>query len=85
MPFIPNRIEAVCGAHVDFMPSDPMATVKTDIGGKGDRCDGCTFKIDPISGRITLINTDQYRNCLEDKAPTAQLETYRTPRFPTQK
>jgi len=71
MPFIPNRIEAVCGAHVNFMPTDPMATVKTELGGKGSMCAGCSFTINHLTGRITLTNTDKYRDCLEEKAPVA--------------
>jgi hypothetical protein len=71
MPFISNKIEAVCGAHVNFMPGDPMATVKTELNGKGAFCAGCTFTINHETGRITLTNTDKYRECLEDKAPIA--------------
>ncbi|HBP51503.1 MAG: hypothetical protein US68_C0010G0089 [Candidatus Shapirobacteria bacterium GW2011_GWE1_38_10] len=71
MPFIPNRIEAVCGAHIDFMSQDPMVTVKTELGGKGAMCAGCTFTINHETGRVTLTNTDKYRECLEDKAPIA--------------
>jgi hypothetical protein len=77
MPFIPNRIEAICGARVNYMPlpQDQMITVKTELGGKGDMCAGCTFDIDYRTGRITLTNTDKYRDCLEEKAPIANRST----------
>ena len=34
-------------------------------------CAGCTFTIDQLTGRTTLTETDKYRDCLEEKAPTA--------------
>lgn len=73
MPFIPNRIEAICGAYVNFTPTDPMITVRTQLNEKSGLCAGCSFTIELGTGRTTLSNTNKYRDCLEDKAPIAEI------------
>jgi predicted dithiol-disulfide oxidoreductase (DUF899 family) len=71
MPFIYNQIEAQCGANTKYLLTENFATVINNLDNQKGNCDGCTYKIDHISGRITLLSTDRNRKCVLTKAPIA--------------
>lgn len=71
MPFINNRIDAKCGAKVLFVPSDNIVTVVSDPNIERFKCDGCSFQVNYLTGRITLLSSDENRKCLLDKAPVS--------------
>ncbi len=71
MPFINNQIEAKCGANTKYLLTENFATVVTNLDNQKGKCDGCTFQINHISGRVTLLSSDNNRKCVLVKAPIA--------------
>jgi hypothetical protein len=70
-------VTADCGVKTKIESNQSSVTVFFE-SEKGNKCAGCTFKIDPTTGRINLIENDPYRNCLENKAPTGKNGDYPT-------